>query len=77
MKQEWRSVSKGDKMKTSFHIHITLPSGNEAEVVVRSHKQLLNSCEIYGDLITGLSFLQLQKILIENPLQKFVPKLSA
>ncbi len=72
---EWRSVTKLGKKESSFHIHLNLPSGNEAEVVVRSLEKmgLSERCEIYGDLATGLSHSQLQKVLEENPFQKFVP----
>jgi predicted nucleotidyltransferase len=73
---EWRSVTKRGKKESSFHIHIFLPSGDEAEVVVRSLNQLgqPERCEIYGDNKTGLNLNQLAKILKEYPLQKFVPK---
>ena len=73
---EWRAVTKGGRAEISFHIFITLPSGNEAEVVVRSpeKKGQLRRCEIYGDLITGLSCPQLQRVLEEHPSQRFLPK---
>lgn len=72
---EWRSVTKEGRKESSFHIHILLPSGDEAEVVVRSLNYLgqPERCEIYGDVKTGLSLNQLTKILKEYPLQKFVP----
>ena len=72
---EWLSVTKVGKKESSFHIYLALPSSNEAEVVVRSPERInrLERCEIYGDVVTGLNYHQLQKILKENPLQKFVP----
>jgi predicted nucleotidyltransferase len=72
---EWRSVTKEGRKEASFHIYIILPSGDEAEVVVRSLNYLGRSerCETYGDARTGLNLNQLTKILKENPLQKFVP----
>jgi len=72
---EWLSVTKRGRKEASFHIHLALPSSNEVEVVVRTPERLgvKERCEIYGDLVTGLSHPQLQKILKENPLQKFVP----
>lgn len=74
-KTEWLSVTKVGKKESSFHIYLALPSGNEAEVVVRSPERInrLERCEIYGDVVTGLNYHQLQKILKENPFQKFVP----
>jgi predicted nucleotidyltransferase len=72
---EWRSVTKEGRKEASFHIHILLPSGDEAEVVVRSPDYLRQPerCETYGDVKTGLNLNQLAKILKDNPLQKFVP----
>ncbi len=74
-KTEWLSVTKMGKKESSFHIYLTLPSSNEAEVVVRSPERInrLERCEIYGDVVTGLNYHQLQKLLKENPLEKFVP----
>jgi predicted nucleotidyltransferase len=72
---EWRSVTKEGRKEASFHIHILLPSGDEAEVVVRSPDYLRQPerCETYGDVKTGLNLNQLAKIIKDNPLQKFVP----
>jgi predicted nucleotidyltransferase len=74
-RSEWVSVTKEGRKEASFHIHVLLPSGDEAEVVVRCLSQLRipERCETYGDVKTGLSLKQLTKILKENPLQKFVP----
>jgi predicted nucleotidyltransferase len=73
---EWRSVTKEGRKEASFHIHLLLSSGDEAEVVVRSLSYLRQSerCETYGDVKKGLNLNQLTKILNKNPLQKFVPK---
>jgi len=73
---EWRSETKRGKAESSFHIHSSLPSGNGAEIVVRDaeKRNALRRCEIYGDFITGLSYSQLQSVLKENPIQKFVPR---
>jgi predicted nucleotidyltransferase len=72
---EWRSVTKRGKKESSFHIHIVLSSSHEVEVVVRDPERRGRSekCEIYGDIVTGLSYPQLQRVLKEKPLQKFVP----
>lgn len=74
-KTEWVSVTKRGEKEASFHIYLALSSGNEAEVVVRSPQRIsrLERCEIYRDVVTGLNYLQLQKVIKENPLQKFVP----
>ena len=75
-RNEWQSVTKGGKKESSFHIHLILGSGDEVEVVVRSPEKmdLFERCEIYGDLVMGLNYHQLQRVLEENPLRKFVPK---
>ena len=72
---EWRSVTKKGKKEGSFHIHLVLSSGDEAEIIVRDPEKLgrLERCEIYGDTVIGLSPPQLLKVLKEMPLQKFVP----
>lgn len=76
VKTEQMSVTKEGRKETSFHIYLTLPSGNEAEVVVRPRDKISyhEKCEIYGDDVTGLSVLQLREVLKENPLARFVPK---
>jgi len=68
-------VTKRGKKKSSFHIYLVLSSGNEVEVVVQSPEKIsfLEKCEIYGDVVRGLSYSQLQRVLKENPLQRFVP----
>ncbi len=72
---EWLSVTKEGKEESSFHIYLALPSGNEAEVVVRSADKVnrYEKCEIYGDLIIGLDGPQLARVLKENSLARFVP----
>jgi predicted nucleotidyltransferase len=68
-------TKKGSEMQ-SFHIHVELPSGDEAEIVVRSPEEIdrVVLCEIYGDPVTGLTVKQLQKVLEENPTRRFLPK---
>jgi len=76
VKTEWQSVTKRGKKESSYHIHLVLPSRDEAEVVVRSLEKTNQKerCEIYGDTATGLGYPQLLRVLRENPLQKFVPQ---
>lgn len=72
---EWQSVTKGKKSETAFHIYLTLHSRNEAEVIVRSPEKMneTEKCEIYGDTVKGLNMHQLRRVLIENPIKKFLP----
>lgn len=74
VKAEWRSVTKRNGKEASFHIYLALPSGNLAEVVVRSAEKMnrYEKCEIFGDMVTGLRRHQLAKILKENPSARFV-----
>jgi len=76
VKTEWQSVTKRGKKEASYHIHLLLSSGNEAEVVVRSLETMNQKerCETYGDTVIGLSYPQLLKVLRDNPFQKFVPQ---
>jgi len=73
---ERQSVTKGGKAESSFHIYLTLSSGNRIEIVVRDPEKMdvLRRCEIYGDYIIGLGYPQLRRVLEESPLRKFVPK---
>jgi len=72
---EWQPVTKGDSIEVALHVYLVLPSGNEAEVVVRSPEKLneTEKCEIFGDTIKGLNVHQLRKVLMENPTRMFVP----
>jgi predicted nucleotidyltransferase len=73
--REWLSVTKEGRRESSFHIYLTLPSGSKAEVVVRDPERrgVADRCEIYGDSVTGLTRLQLEKVLEEDPYRRFVP----
>jgi predicted nucleotidyltransferase len=75
-KTEWQSAPKTGKGDRSFHIYINLQSGNEVEVVVRRPERVNRKVkdEIYGDILTGLNFQELENLLCENPTRKFTPK---
>lgn len=72
---EVQKVTKKGSEKQSFHIHVELPSGGEAEIAVRSPEEMdqVVLCEIYEDRVTGLTARQLQKVLEEDPTQRFLP----
>jgi predicted nucleotidyltransferase len=74
MRTEWMPVTKEGLKKTSFHIYLELQT-KEAEIIVRSLEEAnyKERCEIYGDTITGLRIQKLEKILQDNPTQRFVP----
>ncbi len=75
-KTKAQTITKEGKKRESFHIHIDVPPNDQVEIVVRGSSDLNSSvkCEIYGDRVTGLTIQQLQKVLKENPTQKFAPK---
>jgi predicted nucleotidyltransferase len=61
----------------STHIYFKTWLGYEAEIVVRNaanHTQK-RKCDIFGDEIEGLNTKELEKLLAQNPSQKFLPKL--
>ena len=74
-KVEWQSVTKGNKSEKALHIQMTLQSGNEVELIARAPEKMnqTDKCETYGDPIRGLNIHQLRRLLLINPVQKFVP----
>jgi predicted nucleotidyltransferase len=74
-KTEFISTPTQKKAKESFHVFMTLPSGDEVEIVVRypDEKARMARCEIYGDIVKGLDLNQLRKVLTKDPLRRFVP----
>jgi predicted nucleotidyltransferase len=73
---EKQSVTKKGQAEASWHIHLSLPTGNVAEIVIRNleEKNRLNRCEIYGDLITGIGYSQIRTFFDVDPFKKFLPK---
>ncbi|MBS7636992.1 nucleotidyltransferase domain-containing protein [Candidatus Bathyarchaeota archaeon] len=71
----WTAVTKRGKPKKSFRILLEMPSGEKAEISVRGVEEIgvKETCEIYGDTVTGLSIQELEKLLVENPTKRFVP----
>ena len=76
IKVEEDIIAEGEDKRSTFHIHIILPSGDEAEIVVRDPKDKMRDeiCEIYGDVIRGLSLNELRKVLESDPYRRFVPE---
>ena len=75
MRSEWRTVTKEGLKKASFHIYLEMPAKEKAEVIVRDPEEADHKerCEIYGDVVTGLRIRELEKMLQENPTERFVP----
>ena len=74
-KTEWTTVTKKGETESAFHIHIEAAGNQRIEVVVRSREEASRKrkCEVFGDEIKGLSLPELEKLLKENPTQKFIP----
>ncbi|MCX8177896.1 MAG: nucleotidyltransferase domain-containing protein [Candidatus Bathyarchaeota archaeon] len=69
------SVTKHGRIRSSFQILLELPSGENAEITVRSIDEvcLRGYCEIFGDENVGLRLQDLEKLLSKNPTRRFVP----
>jgi predicted nucleotidyltransferase len=74
-KTEWTRVTKKGLTGISFHIHVETLSKQSIEIVVRGSEEAgrKRKCEIFGDEIKGLNVQELEKLLAENPAQKFIP----
>lgn len=74
-KTEWTTETKRGKPEASFHIYVETSSKQMAELVVRSSEEARKrrKCEIFGDELKGLSIQALERVLRENPAQKFIP----
>lgn len=69
------SVTKHGKTKSSFQIILELPSGENAEITIRSVDEIYSRehCEIFGDENVGLRLRELEQLLSKNPTQRFTP----
>ena len=74
-KTEWTTATKRGKPEASFHIYFVTSAKQTVELVVRSSEEAgrRRKCEIFGDELKGLKIQDLQRLLKENPVRKFVP----
>jgi predicted nucleotidyltransferase len=74
-KTEWTTATKKGKPETSFHVYIETSGRQTVELVVRNSEEAgrRRKCEIFGDELKGLNVQELERVLKENPAQKFVP----
>ncbi len=72
---EWVAVTKKGKRRGSFHVYAEMLDKEKVEIKVDSPEEAgkKEKCEIYGDEIRGLNIYELEKLLKENPTQRFVP----
>ena len=74
-KTERTKLSTDELQGSLFHIYIELPTKEKVEIIVRSPEEIhhTNRCEIFGDIIKGLSINELIDVLKTNPTQRFLP----
>lgn len=72
---EWVTSTKSGEREKSFHIYVESPKKEKIELVVRSLRMahLREKCEIYGDVVKGLSISELEEVLRGNPQKRFLP----
>jgi len=75
-KREQSSKTDAGKTKRFLHAYFTLPSEHEVEVVIKDCERWKEkrTCEVYGDLIVGLTLPQLRRLLENDPQKRFIPK---
>ena len=74
-KAEWQLVTKRHERERAFHTYLTMPSSGEVELIIRSPEKMneVDQCEIYGDAVRGLNTHQLRRLLLSDPLKRFLP----
>ncbi len=74
-KTERTTETKMGTPESSFHIYVETAGKQTAELVVRNSEEAgsRRKCEIFGDEIRGLKTQELERLLKENPAQKFFP----
>lgn len=73
---EWHKKAENNGVKDFFHVYLSPQEGCEAEIIVRRWEDLnlKEKCDIYGDVVIGLTTIQLKEVLDKDPLKKFLPK---
>jgi predicted nucleotidyltransferase len=74
-KTMWTTVNKRGATSESFHIYGETSAKHGLEIVVRSQEEAgkKRKCEIFGDEMKGLNIKELEKVIGENPTQRFIP----
>jgi predicted nucleotidyltransferase len=68
-------VTKKGKRKGAFHVLVETPTGGKAEIRVTSSEEaaVKVKCKIYGDQVVGLRTTELERVIKENPIERFIP----
>ncbi|MEM0096408.1 MAG: nucleotidyltransferase domain-containing protein [Candidatus Bathyarchaeia archaeon] len=71
----WITMTKGGEWQRVYRTLVRLQSNEEAEIIIRNPAEygVKEKCEVYGDIISGLTIHELEKVLSKNPTQRFVP----
>jgi predicted nucleotidyltransferase len=74
-KTERTTETKMGTPESSFHIYVETTGKPTAELVVRNSEEAgsKRKCEIFGDEIKGMKIEELERLLNENPAEKFLP----
>ncbi len=75
LKTAWTTVNKHGRTLSSLNVKAETAAGHGLEIVVRTTEEQgeKRKCEIFGDEIKGLRTKSLERLLRENPTQKFIP----
>ena len=75
LKTTWTSVNKHGRTLASLHVFAETSTRHGVEIVVRSSEEAgeKRKCEIFGDEIKGLKIKDLERLLKDNPTQRFIP----
>jgi predicted nucleotidyltransferase len=75
LKSGWTTVNKRGATLESFHIYAETAAKHGLEIVARSREEKgkKRQCETFGDELKGLHIKELEKVLENNPTQRFIP----
>jgi predicted nucleotidyltransferase len=75
LKTTWTTVNKHGRTLASLHVYAETSTKHGLEIVVRSSEEEgeKRKCEIFGDEIKGLKTKDLERLLKDNPTQRFIP----
>jgi predicted nucleotidyltransferase len=72
----WMTVNKKGTTFESFHIYTQTQTKHGLEIVARNQEEAgkKRRCETFGDELKGLNLKELEKVLVRDPTQKFIPQ---
>jgi predicted nucleotidyltransferase len=75
IRQERTTKTVGTERKAYLHVFVKTPQGYEAEIVIRPLEDInvKEKCEIFGDDLKGLKLRELEEIIQNDILRKFIP----